>query len=231
MTSIADLARKARRGFEKIVAPGANLSYAQAGEDLVLDFLTDYAPRGFYVDVGCNHAKQGSNSFRFYRKGWRGIAIDANLAFGPEFRRSRPGDRFVQACVSDTVGEVDFHLFEGDALSSISGTALYDDPTKYAIKRVDRLITRTLDDILAAEDAPASFEFLSIDVEGHDEAVLRSLDLNRYRPSVILVEANGTEFGVGQAAESWPARHLFEHGYRLMAVSWSNLFFKRGTSE
>lgn len=141
MASITDLARKMRRGIEKAVAPGSNLSYAQSGEDLVLDFLTNYKPSGFYVDVGCNHPVRQSNSFRFYRKGWSGVVIDANPVFRTKFQRMRPRDRFVEACVSDAVAEVNFHVFEGDALSSISGRPLYYDPEKYGIKRVDRLIS------------------------------------------------------------------------------------------
>lgn len=227
MASIDGLARKARRGLENVIAPGSNVSYAQAGEDLVLDFLTNYQPNGFYVDVGCNHPRKGSNSFRFYRKGWRGIAIDANADFGPQYRRIRPRDRFVQACVSDTVGAVDFHVFQGDALSSISGKALFDDPEKYAVKRIEQLTTRRLDDILTNENAPPQFEFLSIDVEGHDEAVLRSINLARFAPQIILIELNGSDFNPANASHSWAASYLGSKGYELIAMHWGNLFFRR----
>ena len=227
MSSIANLARKARRAIEKIVAPKSNISYSQAGEDLVLDFLTHYRPMGFYVDVGCNHPLRGSNSYRFYRKGWKGIVIDANGKFDREFRRFRRRDRFVHACVSDIPGDVDFHIFKGDALSSISGEKLFDSDLKYALERLEKVRTRTLTDILAECGAPREFAFLTIDVEGHDEAVLRSIDLEHYRPEVILVEANGTDFTVGNAASSWPARHLDGFGYELLAVNWSNLFFQK----
>lgn len=227
MASIIEMLRKARRGLEKVVAPGSNVSYAQAGEDLVLDFLINYQPTGFYVDVGCNHPSKGSNSFRFYRKGWRGVVIDANADFGPAYRRVRPRDAFVAACVSDTVAVVDFHVFKGDALSSISGKSLYNDPEKYTVNRVEQLTTRRLDDILATENAPPLFEFLSIDVEGHDEAVLRSIDLERFSPHVILIELNDAAFDPSNASQSWAATYLAGQGYDLIAMHWGNLFFRR----
>lgn len=52
---------KFRRAAEKLVAPYGKVTYAQAGEDMSLDFLADYAPSGFYVDVGCNHPLDGSH--------------------------------------------------------------------------------------------------------------------------------------------------------------------------
>ena len=215
-----------RRAIEKGIAPGAILSYAAAGEDLVLDFLTGHAPSGSYVDVGCNHPLTGSNSYRFYRKGWRGIAIDANARFGPMFRRSRPRDRFIQACVSDTVKEVSFHHFRHDMLSSISGEHFYDNDDHYALDRVETMTTTPLTALLQAADCPRAFDFLSVDVEGNDEAVLRSLDFDQYRPRVILTELNGTDVSIGRLNESWSAIHLAKHDYVPIAVHWGNAFFR-----
>lgn len=89
--SKTSMLRKVRRAVEKIIAPHGNVTYAQAGEDVILDFLINYQPSGFYVDVGCNHPLRGSNTYRFYRKGWRGICVDANPAFASMFAKKRLG--------------------------------------------------------------------------------------------------------------------------------------------
>jgi hypothetical protein len=47
----------------------------------------------------------------------------------------------------------------------------------------------TIPQILAR--APKKFDFLSIDVEGHDREVLQSIDLGQYQPEVILIEISG----------------------------------------
>lgn len=219
--------RKIRRAIEKAVAPKANISYAQAGEDLVLDFLCDYRPTGFYVDVGCNHPVRGSNTYRFYRKGWQGICVDAASKFAPMFSRSRPRDKFVRAAISDTAGSVQFNHFAQDELSSIGGERLAD-LAGYELKFVETIETETLSAVLEEQGCPREFDFLSLDVEGHDEPALRSLDLASFRPRIILTELNGTDLNIGRVEDHSVSRHLAEFGYTPIAVHWGNVFYRRG---
>lgn len=216
---------KVRRAVEKLISPGGNISYAQAGEDLVLDFLVNYAPKGFYVDVGANHPIRSSNTYRFYCKGWHGIAIDANKKFASEFAKKRPRDRFVKACVGNESENVQFHHFKSDALSSVSGARLYANPEHYSLLSVETMTTRSLTAVLEEAKAPLFIDILSIDVEGHGEAALRSIDLDRYRVRIIVIELNSREIDLGRVAESWAARHLAQYNYRPVAVHWSNVFF------
>ena len=44
---------------------------AQEGEDAVLTCMFDKKINGFYVDIGCHHPHRFSNSYAFYRRGWR----------------------------------------------------------------------------------------------------------------------------------------------------------------
>jgi len=203
-----------------------HVSYAQAGEDLVLDFLCNHQPSGFYVDVGCNHPIRGSNTYRLYRKGWRGICVDAAAKFRPMYEAKRPRDRFVQAAVSDRSGTIEFHHFAADELSSIGGERLAD-VAGYTPVSIDIIEARTLASILEEADAPAEFEILSVDVEGHDEQVLRSTDLGRFRPRIIVTELNGTDLDIGDLSSHAVSRLLATHGYRPIAVHWSNVFYRR----
>jgi FkbM family methyltransferase len=202
------------------------VSYSQAGEDLVLDFLVNYKPRGVYVDVGCNHPIKVSNTYRFYRKGWSGIAVDANVKFADLFRRHRRRDCFIRACVSDREETVAFHHFAADDLSSISGARLFDDDARYALERIEKIKTRTLTDILSDARCPPVFDILSVDVEGHDEAVLRSLDFARFRAAVIVVELNGTDLDLGRIEQHPVAQLLSNNGYDVVAAHWGNVFFR-----
>src|SRR5205823_4844967 len=47
---------------------------------------------------------------------------------------------------------------------------------------------RTLDDILTEAGAPSRFDFLSVDVEGHELEVLSGFDFVRWRPRLVLLE-------------------------------------------
>src|SRR5437763_7698344 len=67
---------------------------------------------------------------------------------------------------------------------------------------------RTLDDILFEARAPLGFDFLSIDVEGHELEVLSGFDLARWRPRLVLLEDH-----VGNLNKH---RFLRAAGYRLL---------------
>ena len=68
--------------------------------------------------------------------------------------------------------------------------------------------TRTLDSILLEAGAPSDFDFLSIDVEGHEIEVLRGFDIGRWRPRLILLEDH--------VADLTRHRYLTAAGYRII---------------
>jgi len=55
-------------------------------------------------------------------------------------------------------------------------------------ERVIEVYVRTLDDILREAQAPLGFDFLPVDVEGHEPEVLDGFDLARRQPRLILLE-------------------------------------------
>ncbi|MCX2716544.1 hypothetical protein OQH61_02215 [Helicobacter sp. MIT 21-1697] len=69
-----------------------NKSYAQQGEDLILQEMLNNIQYGFYVDVGAHHPFRFSNTYLFYQKGWKGINIDAMPNSMKLFSRFRPRD-------------------------------------------------------------------------------------------------------------------------------------------
>ena len=48
--------------------------------------------QGFYVDVGVDHPRRYSNTYFFYKLGWRGVNIDAMPGSMNLFARIRPRD-------------------------------------------------------------------------------------------------------------------------------------------
>ena len=95
-------------------------SYSQEGEDLVLAQIFEGKPPGFYVDVGAHHPIRYSNTYLFYRRGWRGINIEAMPGSMEEFRRVRPHDTNIEALVSLDRGSVPFFVFNESALNTTS---------------------------------------------------------------------------------------------------------------
>ena len=67
-------------------------SYSQEGEDMVLYRIFEKQKSGFYVDIGAYHPKRFSNTYFFYKRGWRGINIEPNPEAIKLFKKYRVGD-------------------------------------------------------------------------------------------------------------------------------------------
>jgi FkbM family methyltransferase len=211
-------------GTRKFLNPFSTTSYSQFAEDLLIERLLGRRT-GFYVDVGCHHPVRLSNTYRLYLQGWHGLGIDANAAFGPLFAKLRPKDIFIHAAVSNTEQDMEFTLYTDSALSSLSELPLFNNPKEYSVAGIEKMRTRQLDTILRSHAVPRRFDLLSIDVEGHDEEVLASLDLSEFQPELIVIEAHGAD--LMSIAQHTITRGLLPFGYTLVAFQGFNLFFRK----
>lgn len=203
--------------------------YSQEGEDAVLSRIFEENKNGFYVDVGAHHPKRFSNTYFFYKKGWRGINIDAMPGSMGAFNKDRPLDINLEIPVSDKDEVLTYYIFNEPALNGFS-KELSDSRNglrQYKIIATKELKTRTLasilDEFMLARQA---IDFLSIDVEGLDFQVLNSNNWDKYRPEVVLVEALG---GVNLVDILACETNLFMEtkGYSLFAKTFNTLFFKK----
>lgn len=203
-------------------------SFAQGAEDILIPYIARYhfslESPGRYVDVGCNAPMRYSNTFDLYLNGWCGINIDANLELIQQCRKVRKKDVCVHAAVSDSEREVVFHKGKDDSVSTIDETRLVEWKKHFEFSDDDQetLVTRTLTSILD-EYWPAgeAIDLLSIDVEGHDFQVLKSLDLSRYRPKIVVIEMHEFE----RITETELFRYLTENGFELKFFAVLNAYF------
>ena len=194
------------------------LSYAQRFEDFHLWRCFDGRTRGFYVDVGAGHPVYDNVSFAFYLAGWRGITVEPNPSLAALGRAVRPRDELFQGLAGAAAGEATLYLqreFHG-----LSTTIR--EHAETAAKEVGRtaealILPVTTLAALCAQHAPAAFEFLKIDVEGAEAAVLHGADFSRFRPQVIVVEAI-KPFTLAPAWDEWEGM-LARHGY---AYAWDD---------
>ncbi len=203
-------------------------SYSQEGEDIILERFFDGRTNGFYVDVGAHHPKRFSNTYLFYRKGWRGINIDAMPGSMALFNRFRPRDINIEKPISDKVETLTYYAFNEPALNGFSKEiSLSRDGLKdYKIEFTKKIETTTLQHILD-EKMPENKEidFLSIDVEGLDMQVLRSVNLHKYAPSMILVEILQTDYS--DIMNSEINKYLAMYDYSIYAKSGNTVFFRK----
>ncbi len=203
-------------------------SFSQEGEDRLLLRYFRGKKNGFYVDVGAHHPRRFSNTFLMYRLGWRGINIDAAPGTLTRFRRSRPRDIVIESLVSDQPMSLEFHLFSEPALNT-ADLDLANARIREGRVCVGRqaMFSRRLDDILSATLAVGqAIDFLNVDVEGADLAVLRSNDWNRFRPELVLAENLDSAAGVTEVESSELHHFLLSQGYGLFGKLYNTCIYK-----
>lgn len=169
----------------------AFVSYAQNGEDVVLWRALGSVSGGRYVEVGANHPRDDSATRAFYDRGWSGITIEPVPHFADLQRAERPRDHLVQAAITSSGrGEITLHVIPGTGLSTTVDD-VSDRHAEAGLEHVDLVVpTRRLDDVLAESGwAGEEIHFMLIDAEGAERDVLESVDLQRWRPWVLVVES------------------------------------------
>lgn len=204
-------------------------SYAQEGEDLVLERFLGSQSIGFYIDIGAHHPKRFSNTYLFYLRGWRGINVDAMPGSMKIFNDQRPEDLNLEVGVSKTDGFLDYFIFNEPALNTFSKDEADRKELipEYFIQEVKQVQTYPLHKILE-KYVPLNTEidFMSIDVEGVDLEVIKSNNWDLYRPRILLVE-DLRQKSIAQILENSEVYHFLESvGYNFIAKTYNTLFFK-----
>ena len=154
--------------------------YSQSGEDIFI--LNKFKKTGFYVDVGCNHPLRINNCHLLYQNKWRGINIDLDKLSIELFNFVRRQDININMAVSLKKGKIKYYYNKFLGLSN----SLF---KKKYLPYFDMINSDRLDKIIdKTKFKNKRIDFLSIDAEGKDIDVLRSLDFKRYNPRSICIE-------------------------------------------
>lgn len=163
-------------------------SYAQKGEDLLIDRFFHFKKDGFYVDIGASHPQDASNTKIFYDKGWRGINVEPNPGRIALFARERPRDINLNIGVGSTAQRAAFYQFEPATFSTFSrAEATMLEETGFHLKRTVEVPVKRLEDILDAYSV-STIDFMSVDTEGLEMEVLDSNNWRKYRPTLLCIE-------------------------------------------
>jgi FkbM family methyltransferase len=201
------------------------LSYAQNGEDIVLTRgLT--AADGFYVDIGAYDPAVESVTKLFYDRGWRGINVDPVPEIIETFERDRPRDINVCAAISRSSGQAEFFTGPPDLLghSTLESQIAQKHTADGSAFRRSTVRTMRLDELLSTYVPPkTAVDFLKVDVEGHEQAVLESSDWLTWRPRVVVVESLAP-YVEGSTHEAWE-HTLVTAGYAPVLFDGLNRFY------
>ena len=170
----------------------SGFSKSQDLQDIKIDYLLR-KKNGFYVEFGADDGIKNSNTHYLEKlKGWSGILAEPNPKTFLELQLNRPVNSLSSLIVFEESGlEVDF-ICSGQ-LSTIK--SFKDDDHNSAdrnasIEQILKIGTISLLDLLKTHNAPKIIDFLSIDTEGSEYAILSNFDFSSYQINVICVEHN-----------------------------------------
>jgi FkbM family methyltransferase len=171
--------------------------YSQDGQDLYLASLLFNAinqnDKLWVVDVGCNHPRHFSNSLFFEKYfGCQVLAIDPLEEFRALWKQERPKSIFISSAIGNSVEPITLrvpHGTDGDNMFfNVAGgvnkaTNLeFSERTVQCVKLESVLSNHQINDVL----------LMSIDVEGFELEVLKSIDFEKVIVRCICLENNST---------------------------------------
>ena len=156
-------------------------NYSQFNEDLFLVDFFHNKKKGKFVDLGAFHPIRYNNTHLLYKKGWSGTNIDLNPVAIDMFNIARNRDINICALMSEK-SNIEKTVYYEHGFSAVNSLVLTKE-LKKVLKEKKIMKTKTFDDLVKND-----FDFLNIDLEGHDYEVLRTINLKKYKPSLICIE-------------------------------------------
>ncbi|MCB0097666.1 MAG: FkbM family methyltransferase [Caldilineaceae bacterium] len=155
---------------------------------------------GFFVEAGANDGVSQSNTL-FYEKyrHWRGLLVEPIPELAAQCQKNRP-HCIVENCalVSFDYPDETIEMRYCNLMSTVKGALGSEEAENQHIDRGEQLQAvssyelsvpaKPLNAILLQHNV-SHIDFISLDVEGYELNVLQGLDLERYQPAYMLIEA------------------------------------------
>jgi FkbM family methyltransferase len=211
---------------------GGVRSFAQQGEDLVVQNLLGVLgiKQPTYLDVGAFDPTVHSNTYLMYRAGGHGVLVEPNPAKIDRLRSARPRDVTLNVGVGTgpAASTADYYVIGGPS-GGLFNTFSKEDAelvqrNTSGLHFIEKVMKLPLENIngLMQQHLGGAPNFLSIDTEGLDLDILRTMDFDRYRPDVICVET--LELG-SDHVDVGILRFLESKGYSARGATFVNTIF------
>lgn len=180
---------------------------------------------GFYIDVGaCDPVIESVTKF-FYDEGWSGINIEPNDGFYRKLLKERPRDINLRLALGEHEESRSMHMFDNIGNSTFED-AVRDHYVERGFRTVDQTVRVSTLAAVCRDFVKQEIDFLKIDCEGWEEAVIKGADWERFRPIVVVVEATAPDTTI-PAWDAWEP-DLIERGrYDFAYFDGLNRFYIR----
>lgn len=206
-------------------------SYAQSGEDLIVDFIFSNIEHGKengkYIDIGAHHPKYLNNTYLFYKYGWTGINIDPLKENISLFQKRRPKDLNICIGIGISAEEKDFFIMNPSTLSTFDKQKVSDLVEQgHSINKIEKIDFITVSNLISRYTIDNNIDILTIDIEGNELYIIKEFLDNAIYPKVLICE---TVFYTPKLKNAQKNKHLIEAisnlGYILYADTFINSIF------
>jgi FkbM family methyltransferase len=173
-----------------------------------------YKEDGLFVEAGASNGEDHSNTWGLSRIGWRGIYIEPVASLASACQANHQHNPLIKtihaaAAAHDGAGTVWFIPEWGTSTLNEQAAATI---SPHPLAQPCRMIK--LDTVLAAEGWPARYDLLVIDVDFGEIEVLRGCNLQRWRPTLAIVETHEKTMDTG-----------IRHPFSGAVLDFANAFF------
>lgn len=212
----------------RVLFGAKQVSYSQGGEDVIIAHLFQAITRNespTYLDIGAYEPITSNNTYLLYRNGGHGILIEPNPDLTGKLRRTRPGDTVlaVGIGISDDpsadyylMSDAELHTFDKEQAERLQREGVS------PIQGVLKMPLININSVIADHFGGVCPDLISIDIEGLDYAVLKTLDFAKYRPKIICAETLITNT---ERHNPETVALLTGLGYQIRGMTYANTIF------
>ena len=172
------------------------MNYSQLGQDLEVVNFYNKKTEGFFIEIGASDGIELSNTYLLEKMyNWKGICVEPIPSRFELLCENRPNSFCSNKAVYyESNKEVMFDIANTyDLLSGISDNIDCHKKSVDCNKTTIMVTTISLNDLLKQYKSPLFIDYLSLDTEGSELEILKSVDFQKYTFGLIDVEHNYVE--------------------------------------
>ena len=173
--------------------------YSQTRQDFIVDQLFCNKKNGFFLDLGANDGISFSNTYFFEKhRNWQGICVEPIKDVYNKLRKNRKC-KVINCAIGEKTEKLTFTRVVGPS-QMLSGLKKFRHPDhqKRTLKEVELNGGEVIEEIvqcISFKEMMSKFnvkviDYLSIDIEGGEFEVLKTIDLREFIIKIITVENN-----------------------------------------
>lgn len=200
----------------------------EIGQDIIAYLCLKNKKNGFYIDIGAYDGIRWSNTCIFEKLGWDGFCVEASPKTFEALKKNRKCDLYNYAVCSKNIGKTSFLISRADGLNVLE----YHNTTEHK-ERIERESDNNMEyievDTITFEELMSNYkninhiDFMSLDIEGGELDVLRSIDFDKYSFGLITVEYNENYNEILELMNSKGYKKLMDNHWDLIFIKNHNI--------